>query len=123
MADVTASDVSVNIEPRYRDMGGPALTKKMVAGTIAFGDGALTYPVGGVPLPVLGHLNFVKGLDRLVLEQPVGVLAYRYDRSAHTLRIYGFVTGASAGDPAMVELEGGVAVLAAVEVGFVALGE
>jgi len=50
MADLTASNVSfAETTAKRRLQGGP--TPRMVAfGIVSFGDGALTYPAGGIPI-------------------------------------------------------------------------
>jgi hypothetical protein len=123
MADLTASDVTVAIGPKERDMGGRSLTKRMVAGTIAFGDGVSTYPANGVPLPAIGNFNMVREIGRIFIEPPVDALEYRYDAANHSIRMYQYVTGAASGDPAAAELSAGVDAVAAVTLGFMALGE
>lgn len=58
MAALAASDVTVSISSR-RISG----RRKIVTGTIAFGDGALTYPTAGVPLPALADFGFKRQMD------------------------------------------------------------
>lgn len=58
MAALAASDVTVTISER-RIVG----KRKVVRGTIAFGDGSLTYPENGVPLPGLSSFGFIRQMD------------------------------------------------------------
>lgn len=68
MADLAASNVTVVIQHR-----NIANRKRNIAGTIAFGDGVLTYPVGGVPLPTIGNFGFYRQMDTfLIIGYPGG---------------------------------------------------
>lgn len=67
MANLAASDVTVTIT-EVRLMG----RKRRVIGTIAFGDGAKTYPVGGVPMPAAASFGFYRQMDTLVVASKPG---------------------------------------------------
>jgi len=83
MADITSANVTYTINSK--DHIG---RKRLHEVTIAFGNGALTYPTGGVPLTVAG-VGFQKGLDALtILESNGKALLYEWDRSANTIRIF-----------------------------------
>lgn len=120
MADIAATNVTLSISPRDRDLGANGMDKKLVAGTISFGDGALTYPANGVPLPAIGNFNMVKKLDRMFIEQPVDLIEYRYDATNHTIRMYQYLTGAAENAAACSEFSGAIT---AVTIGFLATGE
>lgn len=80
--------------------------------TIAFGDGALTYPAGGVPLPSFKSFGFARTLQTINLQDAGSAdgFLYKFDEANQKIRIYqGDNTNASAA-PA-VEL-GSVAVAA-----------
>lgn len=47
MADIVSSDVTVTVIDQF--VNGSAMVERVA--TLVFGDGALTYPAGGVPLP------------------------------------------------------------------------
>lgn len=99
MAAITSADVTVSVNHGDRDMAGPGSFKDFTLATVAFGDGSLTYPANGVPLPAIGAFGFRKGLDfALVADNPADGLVYKYDKTNHSIRIYtqGFKTGASA---------------------------
>lgn len=68
---------------------------------LVFGDGALTYPAGGVPMPTLGRLGFVRFLDGILGIQipPDDSLIYKYDQVNNTIRIYTSSTGAELAAP------------------------
>lgn len=85
MADLTASNVTVTINkktiiPRWR----------MNKVTIAFGNGALTYPANGVPMPAKLRFGMAKGIiDLMLLQPPPGDgLVYKYDPTNHTVRMW-----------------------------------
>jgi hypothetical protein len=86
MADLQASDVMVTLTQQGREflgMGG-----KVCMPTIAFGNGALTYPVGGIPMPALGHFGMYKGLARVLVLPNGDGKDYVFNRSTHKLMIY-----------------------------------
>ena len=56
--------------------------------TMAFGDGALTYPTGGVPITP-SKIGFRRNIDALkVIESNGNTLLYEWDKSANKLRIF-----------------------------------
>lgn len=103
MAEIVSTDVAVSIPPAGRDLI-PAGPKLMSLAEITFGDGALTYPTGGVPLPEIGQFGIKCELQRLFVQQPVANgFVYKYDAENHKIKIYtqGFTTGSTA--PAVAE--------------------
>jgi hypothetical protein len=81
--------------------------------TIAFGNGTLTYPTGGVPLlqASLGCNNYLRSVVFVDPSNGDGFL-YKWDQSTNTIRIYqSAAESATAG--ALVELVGGTATPAA----------
>lgn len=119
MADLTASDVTVTVVDRWR------VGKKMYSKvTIAYGDGALTYPTGGVPMPGSASFGLPYSMDSLLLENDsVGAILYGWDRTANTILTY-FPTQqtAGAGDRAGVEYTGGTTAPAATTLTAIAIG-
>lgn len=94
MADLTASDVTVTVTART-NIG----KRRIATGTIAFGNGALTYPTGGVPLPAIGSFGLIRNLESFELDgSNVVATEYlcRYDKTNHKLALY-LYDGASAG--------------------------
>ncbi len=79
---------------------------------MVFGDGAKTYPAGGVPLPEIESFGLTNHIDTLQVEVPALGYDVRYDKTNHKLRIYeqGLRTGStSAADSTSGALvEGGV---------------
>jgi hypothetical protein len=95
MADLASSDVTVVITD-VRLMG----RKRRVTGTIAFGDGAKTYPVGGVPLPSVGTFGFYRQMDTFkIIGNPGGAaalnFAMNFDTTNRKLQLYAETTVAA----------------------------
>lgn len=108
MPDIATSDVTYtllrsDIEDKYR--------KTVVS--VAFGDGALTYPAGGVPLESdkMGAPNEVRSVSLHDAASSNGFV-YKYDSANNKLRIYQGDNDGGADGP-LVELAGGVATPAA----------
>ena len=81
MANLAASDVTLTV--RDRKIEG----KRIFAwAQVAFGDAALTYPSGGVPLTLTKVVDTALSVE--VLESNGSALKYEWDRSAGTIRIF-----------------------------------
>jgi hypothetical protein len=83
MANIATSDITVTI--LNNDLaGGPAMKRRVVA-TLAFGDGALTYPAGGVPIDKakLGCPNDIESL--VVFDKGTSGYEWSYDRTNEKL--------------------------------------
>jgi len=113
MPAIESSDVTVTISGRDKDIGHGALRKNMTIAGVAFGNGTLTYPTGGVPLPTIGNFGFQRQIDFGAIEEDPGDgFHYKYDRENHKILIYtmGVVTGstavAAAGNGALLEDSG-----------------
>ena len=91
MADLASTDVTITIQE------GISLGKVWIEAArrhavvkIAFGDGALTYPTGGVPLPSYLSFGMVRNLAFLKLidtDEDIGIY-WKYDYVAKTLAGY-----------------------------------
>jgi len=62
--------------------------EKRVIGTIVFGDGALTYPTGGVPLPAKTTYFRLQNIHQLTFTGDGTGYVYKYDYTNHTLLMY-----------------------------------
>jgi len=99
MAGLTSSDVTVTRSVRDLDIGHGRLSKNMTIVSVAFGDGAKTYPSGGVPLPAMGNFGYQRQVDFCAIQEPpANGFTYKYDADNHKIRIYtqGVVTGSTA---------------------------
>jgi hypothetical protein len=73
--------------------------KKRFRVKLVFGDGALTYPAGGVPMPSAGGLGLVRVLDGLVDIEAASDDSnqYKYDFVNNKIRIWIGTTGVEMG--------------------------
>jgi hypothetical protein len=68
---------------------------------ITFGDGALTYPATGVPLPEKKHFRLTGEVKRVNIQQIPGSYEWVYDADNYSLRAYARADG--------VEMSGAIA--------------
>jgi len=86
MTALAATNVTLTIGQNNKHVLGRL---KMRTGTMAFGNRALTYPYGGVPLPAIGNFGLLQAIDGMNLSGPVNNgFQYRYDRTNHKLKMY-----------------------------------
>jgi hypothetical protein len=85
MTALASSDVTVSINPSDRNILGRI---KMNAGTIAFGDGALTYPFGGIEMPAIGSFGMNKEMTNLQILDSADGLVYKYDQTNRKIRVF-----------------------------------
>ena len=105
MAGIAAGDVTYTIEHQDRIPGVGTVSHVK----IAFGDGALTYDTGGVPLTIgkMGCPNLLKSFNLTESAVTSGYL-WDYDKSAAKLKGFYFDYDAGA-DGAAIEIDSGVA--------------
>lgn len=109
MADLAAINVTLTRLVKHR----VGLLKQRIH-QVAFGDGALLYPSGGVPLPALSYFE-LDHVDFFTLrEVTMNGLIYRYDKANHKVRI--FQTGSVPAHTHDVKLIGGITATEAVAV-------
>lgn len=84
MANLVAGDVTVTFNSKRRNNG-----RNYFNVTLAFGDGAKTYPAGGVPLTIasLGCPNIVESCD--IYDQGLSGYAWAYDTTNKKLTAVG----------------------------------
>jgi hypothetical protein len=108
MTAIAADNVSVSLAAR--DLQVTAGSKIFCLPTVTFGNGTLTYPAGGVPLPGIGQFGFKRQVDRLIIQQPsANGFVYKYDADNHKIKI--FTQGVTTGDTAVGATEDGALVL------------
>lgn len=85
MADIASSDVTYTLQNQSIEGGG--YSKNVFK--LAFGDGALTYPSGGIPLskPKLGVPNSIRSL-KIIDQNDASGLVFKYDFENNKIRIY-----------------------------------
>ena len=92
MADLAATDITVTITPGYDlDTSPDGRIGKRAYATLAFGDGALTYPTNGIPLPAPGKfgMNMLVPYRWINIRQPVSDAGWTYDATVRTGAPYG----------------------------------
>lgn len=87
MTALASTDITVTVSIRDRRIYG---NKHKVPVTIAFGNGALTYPAGGVPMPAFGSFGMKRNLDFMEFTDPANAngFLYKYDQTNNKIRIY-----------------------------------
>jgi hypothetical protein len=103
MADLAATNVTVALLPQDIDLSG---VKTVTYPTIQFGDGLLTIPAGGIPLPDKGKFGMKREIKRLV---PVGSggSGYVFEYNAATHKLLAFMGNFDAmADGPLVEATG-----------------
>ena len=85
MADLAIGDVTVVVQDRVRED-----RKHRVLAKITFGDGALTYPSGGVPVPTYEKFGMYRTLDYLIISDGNDASGYtwKYDKENKKLRAW-----------------------------------
>ncbi len=93
MADLAATDVTItwtdaSAVPKPGDIWIEGRKRKALC-TIAFGDGAKTYPANGIPLPAIGKFGMVRNLEaiRILTGKAPGVI-WDYDAANNKLKGY-----------------------------------
>lgn len=94
MADLTAASFTTTVE--RRSIEGKTRRNRV---KLVFGDDALTYPAGGVPVPTFSTLGLKSRVDYITIfdEGNATGHVWKYDRDNHKLRCYvqGFTVGAA----------------------------
>lgn len=105
MADITSSDVTITISATERFVLGKL---RMVIAKIEFGDGTLTYPTGGIPLPTtMSSYGFNKAIVawQWIDDANANGYVYKYDKDNNKIRIY-YGDYSEASDGPLVEVSG-----------------
>lgn len=86
MTDLASTDVAITLDPRNRHILGKL---RMSQGSLAFGDGALTYPYGGVPMPAIGNFGMNKEVSMFDIVDASGSgYMFRYDQANRKMKIF-----------------------------------
>ncbi|MFH1952578.1 MAG: hypothetical protein ABIL06_13275 [Pseudomonadota bacterium] len=89
MTAFASTDVTVTIASGNGDIGHGAIGKNLTIATVTFGDAALTYATGGVPMPAIGSFGFQKDITLFLIQQPnANNYHYRYDDTNNKIKIY-----------------------------------
>jgi hypothetical protein len=98
MAALASTDVTVTVNAGDREIAGGGAFKNLTLASVVFGDGSLTYPTGGVPMPAIGKFGLHKAVNfAAIMDDPGNGFVYKYDVTNHKIKIYtqGFLTGAT----------------------------
>jgi len=86
MTALVATDVTETLNTRDRHVLG---SLRMSRGSLAFGDGALTYPYGGVPMPAVGKFGMNREVSEMNITDASGAgYDFRYDQTNRTLKLF-----------------------------------
>lgn len=112
MADIAAADVTYT-EQAGTAKAGTADPRREGIFSVAFGNGTLTYPTGGVPLDK-AKLGCPSQLDELIILDSGNAngFVYKWDAANNKIRIYQGDND-NAADAALIELVGATATPAA----------
>lgn len=85
MVALAASDVTITVEERTIEG-----KKKRNRCKIEFGNGALTYPATGVPLPTYENWGMTRNIDYIIITDMGSGdgLVWKYDQANHVLEGY-----------------------------------
>ena len=92
MADIAVKDVVVTQTSNDEDYSGQRINRMFPK--IAFGDGSMTYPTYGIPVPDISQFRLKQFIKRLYIQQPPDGYEYRYDptvRTANPVAPYGTI--------------------------------
>lgn len=109
MADIAAGDVTYTLVKQRKEDSG----NKVINLTVAFGNGTLTYPSGGIPLTA-AKMGCPNQIISCMLNSPASSngFVYKYDLTNNKLRIYQGDND-NAADAALIELVAATATPAA----------
>lgn len=109
MAAIAATDLTYTIVKQRKEESG----NKIYNITVAFGDGALTYPTGGVPLTA-AKMGCPNNIISVLLVSPGAAngYVYKYNLANNKILIYQGDND-QAGDTALIELLNSIAPAAA----------
>lgn len=100
MPALGSADVAVTVNERWQTQ-----RKRQSKCTVVFGDGAKTYPTGGVPLPAFGKFGLQRTLDyvRIIDGANASGIFWKYDATNKTFRGYQSAGFTPAGSIAVTE--------------------
>jgi hypothetical protein len=87
MADFVAGDVTVTIQRQQIVRGSPGGQRRNLV-KLVFGDGAITYNTGGVPLPTAANFGMLQRIDFIsIIQNSLATVKYiwTYDVTNHKL--------------------------------------
>ena len=105
MTALASTDVTVTTPARDQDIGHGSIMKNISIVTVAFGDAALTYAAGGVPMPAIGAFGFQREIQAGIIIPALNTYKYVYDPTNNKIYISDVNGGAEfSGAPAATTL-------------------
>ncbi len=86
MGALAVTDVRVAVAQQDRGAIQGAV-KRLAFAVVSYGDGALTYPTGGIPLPGIGAFGMNKAIEHVFIENPGNGYSYAFDKVNQKLKI------------------------------------
>ena len=83
MSDIAAADITVTQDFPEEIFGLPGGHSLMLP-TLTFGDGSLTYPTYGIPVPDLKAFRLSANIDRIHITPYAGTHYWRHDKTVRT---------------------------------------
>lgn len=112
MADLAASDVAVTINRQTILRGSPG-GLRIVRAKLVFGDGALTYNTGGVPMPTFPSFGMMKRIDDiLIVQNSLATIKYIWTYDVTNHKLVGVEEVAATEATALAEIADAVAIAA-----------
>jgi hypothetical protein len=106
MADIASTDVTITIQKNRILKGSPGSQQRNLV-KIQFGNGALTYPANGVPMPSFPSFGMRRELEYLVMLDSGSGVTTRWVYDVANKKIRGWVDDGTSGISA--EVTGAVA--------------
>lgn len=88
MPALTAANVTVTLNPEDIDRSPGGTIGIRTFPTVQYGNGVLTYPALGIPMPALDKFGFEFAIKRAYIEQAGDGYVRSFDRANHKLRIF-----------------------------------
>jgi hypothetical protein len=83
MTNLANTDFTLTVDPQKLGR------MRMTYATHVFGDGALTYPYGGIPLPAIGRYGIKNAIsDFQIIDDDTSGIVWKYDKTNHKLKAY-----------------------------------
>jgi hypothetical protein len=107
MADFASSDVAVTLNRTTVLRGSPG-GLRLNRVKLVFGDGALTYAAGGVPLPTFPSFGMMKRVDDiLIVQNSITTIKYIWTYDPVNHKLIGVEEVAAASSTALAEIAAG----------------
>lgn len=107
MADFASTDVTITLVKNQILRGSPGGVRFNTV-KIQFGDGALTYAAGGVPMPAAAKFGMLKSLDALmVFQNGLATIKYIWTWDLTNNKLVGVEEVAAASSTALAEIAAG----------------